>query len=53
MESGISQNGKWYIPEWKVAYAKMDSGIYQSGKWQIPEWHVPNLYVKYIYVFPG
>jgi hypothetical protein len=52
MESGICQNGKWHIPEWKVAYAKMESGMYQNGKWHIPEWHIPNLFMKYIYVFP-
>jgi hypothetical protein len=36
----ISQNGKWHIPQWKVAYTRMESGIYQNGKWYIPEWKV-------------
>ncbi len=43
----LSQNGKWYIPEWKwhipnwkVAYTRMESGISQNGKWHIPEWKV-------------
>jgi hypothetical protein len=43
MVSGISQNGKWHIPElkhWKVAYLKMESGIYQNGKWHQPKWKV-------------
>jgi hypothetical protein len=42
MESGICQNGKWYIPEWKAAYAKwkvvytrVENSIYQSGVSQI------------------
>jgi hypothetical protein len=40
MESGICQNEKWHIPEWKVAYARIESGIYQSGKWHMPKWKV-------------
>jgi hypothetical protein len=36
----ISQNGRWHMPEWKVAYAKMKCGIYQSGKWQMPKWKI-------------
>jgi hypothetical protein len=43
MVSGICQNGKWHLPEWKhwkVAYAKMESGIYQNGKWHMPNWKV-------------
>jgi hypothetical protein len=53
--SGTYQNGKWHIIiiiEWEVTCPKIESGIYQSEKWLIPEWHTPNLYVKYIYVFP-
>jgi hypothetical protein len=34
----ICQNGKWHIPEWKVACPKMKSGIYQDGKWHMPKW---------------
>jgi hypothetical protein len=40
MESGISQDRMWHIPEWKVAYAKLESGIYQNGKWHNPNWKV-------------
>jgi hypothetical protein len=41
MESGISQNGKWHIPERKVAYTtRMESGIYQNGKWHRQKWKV-------------
>ncbi len=36
----ISKNGKWHIPQWKVAYLKMESGIYQNGKWHMPKWTV-------------
>jgi hypothetical protein len=36
----ISQGGKWHIPEWKVAYTRMESGIYQNGKWHMPKWKV-------------
>jgi hypothetical protein len=36
----ISQNGKWHIPEWKVAYPKMESGMYYNGKWHMPKWKV-------------
>jgi hypothetical protein len=36
----ISQNGKWHIAEWKVAYTRMESGKCQNGKWHIPEWKV-------------
>jgi hypothetical protein len=36
----ISQYGKWHIPEWKVAYTKMESGVYQNGKWHMPKWKV-------------
>jgi hypothetical protein len=50
----IFQNGKWHIPEWKVAYPKMESGntrmkrgICQNGKWHIPEWKVPYTRVAY------
>jgi hypothetical protein len=36
----IFQDGKRHIPEWKVAYAKMESGICQNGKWHMPKWKV-------------
>jgi hypothetical protein len=36
----ISQNGKWHVPKWKVAYTKMEIGMYHNRKWHIQKWKV-------------
>ncbi len=51
-ESGMSQNGKWHIPECKVAYLRMESGIYQNGMWQCGicqkgKWHILECKIAY------